>query len=742
MQTTHSLPAERDAFVGREGELERIVEHLESNRDADVAGRLLTLLGVGGTGKTRLAQRYGWRSLARWPGGTWFCDLSDVHALDGVLSSVAASLGVSLGKDDPVVQLGHAIAGRGRALVILDNAEHVADHASAVLAAWLRRCREASFLVTSRERLRLDGEAVLALKPLDPVTDGVELFALRARASRPGFQLDPSSRAAVVEIVEKLDGLPLAIELAAARLRMLSLEQIRDRLADRFQLLAGGTRGRHATLDATLEWSWQLLLPWEQSAVAQATVFEGGFTLEAAEAVIDLSPFPEAPLVLDAMQSLVDKSWLQTRITREIPRFEMLATVRAFGSKAPRSGREPENAAARGFAARDLEERHARYFAAMGGDDALAALDGSRSVERRAELGLELENLIAACRRATELAIGEVAGPAYLAAGEMLALRGPIGSSLALGRRVLEVLRDPALRSRVARLLAEAEAIAGEPAAATEHVDQSLAAAREAHDRRFEGVVLGSLGNLLREQGQMERARAAFEAALAIHRETGHRRLEGVVLSTLGILLRELGQMEIARRHCEEALPIHREIGDRRSEGATLGALGTLHMEQGRMREAGTCFEQALAIHREVGNRLAEGTLLGNMGIFDREEGRMEAARGHFERALAIHRQAGHRRAEGVTLGNLASLDHDLGRLEDARAQFEEALAIHREVGNRRSEGIVLGNLGNLYSELGRETDARACYEQALVIAREVGNRRFEGNVLANLGDLHQEQGR
>ena len=185
-EVRHNLPRERDAFVGRSGDL------APSPRRFDAGARLLTVLGPGGTGKTRLARRYGWTWLGDWPGGVYFCDLSDARTLESVFFVVALALDVPLGKGDPAVQLGHAIATRGRCLVILDNFEQIVQHAEASVGRWLDRAADAAFLVTSRERLHLAGEEVLPLEPLSVDAEGVELFALRARTQRADFALTPA----------------------------------------------------------------------------------------------------------------------------------------------------------------------------------------------------------------------------------------------------------------------------------------------------------------------------------------------------------------------------------------------------------------------------------------------------------------------------------------------------------------------------------------------------------------------
>jgi class 3 adenylate cyclase len=298
-EVKHSLPTERDKFVGRQVDLHALAHRLEQG------ATLVSVLGIGGCGKTRLVTRYGWTWLGDYPGGVWFCDLSEARTVEGIAYAVAQALDVPLG-NDPVVQLGHAIAGRGRCLVILDNFEQVARHATETLGHWLDRASDAQFVVTSREVLGLPGEEALALAPLPP-SEGATLFIERARSATRDFE--PDDRASIEALVQLLDGLPLAIELAAARVRVMQPKALLDRMAERFQLLAtpGGRHNRQVTLRATLDWSWELLSPDEQQALGQLSVFEGGFTLPAAEAVLAL----ERTWQTDAVQALVDKSLIR-----------------------------------------------------------------------------------------------------------------------------------------------------------------------------------------------------------------------------------------------------------------------------------------------------------------------------------------------------------------------------------------------------------------------------------------------
>jgi predicted ATPase/class 3 adenylate cyclase/Tfp pilus assembly protein PilF len=734
----HNLPAERDAFVGRTVELRTLAARL------DAGIRQLTVLGPAGTGKTRFIRRYGLAWLGDWPGGVYFCDLSEARSLDGIYFAVAVALAVPLGKDDPGVQLGHAVAGRGRCLVILDNFEQVLTHASATLGRWLDRAADAAFVVTSRERLHLPGEEIFPIEPLPLENEAIDLFAARARAQRPEFVLGDANRAAVGEVVRLLDGLPLAIELAAARVRMLSPIQLVERMRDRFRLLAGarGAAARQATLRAAIDWSWDLLTPGEQAALAQCSVFEGGFTLEAAEEVLDLSSWPDASPVLDAVQALVDKSLLRTwipaeqgRYDLEEPYFGMYLSIHEYAAeKLKARGREAKGAA---------EERHGRYFACFGTEEALDALFRHGGVRRRRALALELDNLVAACRRAVQRGDGDAAVAAYRAAWEVLELQGPFALGAVLGVQVLALDGMPASLRCAARVTqALASQRGGRMEEAGTWLQQALTLARETRDRRREGSVLFNLGYLHREQGRMKEAREHLEAALAIHRDMGDRRAEGTELCALGIVHFDEGRMEEARGHLEAALVVAREVGNRSIEGSVLGNLGVLHYEHGRIAEARAHYQQALAIIRDVGNRSAEGLVLGNLGNLNNDQGRVEEARVHYEAALAIFQEVGNRRFEGFARGNLGNLHFEQGRVEEARGHLEAALAIAREVGDRRDEGIVLGILGLVHRDQGEVEKARAHYQQALAIHRQVGNRSFEGIVLGDLGLLQYEQGR
>jgi predicted ATPase/serine/threonine protein kinase len=723
-----TLPAERDPFVGREADL----EDLERTRNDGL--HLMTLVGPGGMGKTRLAIRFGWRTVDAWPGGIWFCDLTEARSEDGIASAVAVALGVQLGRGDPIQQLGHAIAGRGACLIVLDNFEQVVAHAPGTVGRWRSQAPDAVFLVTSRERMGLEDERTRAVEPLS-VEEALELFTLRARGLRPGLEVTDADAAVAREIVQLLDGIPLAIELAAARVRVMNMAQILEGMRKRFRLLAGGSGTRHETLESAIDGSWELLSPWERAAWAQCAVFEAGCTLEAAIGVLDLSAWPEALPVVDVIRSLVDKSLLRSWVPSTSPgeplpdvRFGMYVTLQEYARAKLRSYDAAEPAA---------EERHGAHYARYGSDEAIEAIDCHGGTPRRRRLERELDNLIAACRRAFVRGDSGTAVTTYRAAWPVLKARGPLGTAIALAREALEVPRlQGADRATFGGNLGEAHWYAGHYEEARVHCATALLIARELADLRIEARVATFLGRADFVLGKVDEAGAALEAGLAAARAVGDRHSVCAALNGLGMMHHELGRTEEARIAWEEALAITRAIDDQNQEAVTLLSLGILEHKRGRFDVASALFEASLAIHLETGNRRSQGIAHLNLGSLRTDQGRIAEAREHTEASLAIARAIGSRTGEGVSLGALGELYAEMGETDEARAHFEFSLAVHREIGDRRVEGILIGNLARL-DEIGGEPEkARAQFETAIAIHREIGDRHYEGADLAGLAGL------
>ncbi|MCA1997688.1 MAG: adenylate/guanylate cyclase domain-containing protein, partial [Armatimonadetes bacterium] len=444
-----NLPYQQTTFVGRRAEIEEITAGARADK-----WTLLTLTGPGGTGKTRLSLRVGNELLDHYEGGVWFADLSDCTTEEGVCAAVAAAFGVPIAGPEPPRQVIAAVLEyRKPLLLILDNFEQVVESCAGLVGMWMKRARTARFLVTSRTLLGIAGEREMRLEPMrtpprlrrarDPAAgegldagtvgigagaedqdeasreaaaqdallgaqhavrlsgfDVVRLFVERAREAQPGFTLTDENAPDVADICIELEGQPLAIELAAARVKILKPAQIVQKLAKKFELLRSSRRDlpkRQQTLEGAIDWSWDLLKPHERAALCQVCVFRGGFFLEQAEEVLDLSAFPEAPMSMDVVQALREQSLLSSVETAAGMRLKMFQSIRAYAEKKLSMQATPTEV-------RELELRHARCYAALaehwdarrGGRDAAEAFD---------HLELESENIFAAQERA--LALGE-----------------------------------------------------------------------------------------------------------------------------------------------------------------------------------------------------------------------------------------------------------------------------------------------------------------------------------------------
>ncbi|WP_437852443.1 ATP-binding protein [Sorangium sp. So ce363] len=687
-----ALPASR--FIGRDGELVAIAELLRRGE------RLVTLWGPAGMGKTRLALELASRWAEAQAGeAVWLCELTACRDLRAVCGAVARAIGaqVAAGRREAtlVERIGRALATEGPALLVLDNLEHVLEQAAPALDAWVRAAPELRFLATSRERTRLAGEISYELGPLGLPAEGstersaaVALFLDRAAAQRASAPPPPPGDehlADVAALVRRLEGIPLAIELAAAREGVLGVRGLLARLGSRLDLLAGAARGREArqaTLRSAIEWSWDLLDDRERRALACCSAFHGPFTLAAAAAVL---AEPDAAAI-DRIEALRDKSLLRAAPPRSdgATRFALYEVVRELAAEKLAERGEREAAI----------ERHAAFYLAAG-EAAAADFERRGALDALNRIAGDLEELLAVAEGALALATAPRAGSeaaaeralrALCAIEPVLSTRGPFGAQLEL----------------LDRALAAAEALAADP--------------------RVVARALAARGRARRLRGQAEAALEDLERARAQAAALGAEALLSGILADLGVLHHGRRDMERARDHYAQALALHRARGDRRAEGRVLGNLGALHHDERREGEAAAYYEQAIAIAAEVGDGRMEGIFSTNAGLLEQERGAPAQARRRYERAAAILGEVGDLRLLAITLGNLGALHHEEGRLADARACHGRAVGLLREVGDRRSEGIALCRLGAALASVGEVEEARRAIEPAERLLAQLGD--------------------
>jgi predicted ATPase/tRNA A-37 threonylcarbamoyl transferase component Bud32 len=668
-----ALPRYATAFVGRERELERA-------RAAFADGpAFATLVGPGGVGKTRLAVEAAGRSSRSFAGSVWFVELAACRTRDDLARTIVQAFRIPANSaaPDPIELVADWMAAREGCLYVLDNVEQLDAPSIEALALLRERAESASFLVTSQRPLGIAREQIIEVAPLerDAVSsDASKLFLALARLQDPTDR----ERAVVRDIVKRLDGLPLAIELAAARLEVLGLEDLAARLEDRFKLLRDPRKrgaGRHASLENAIEWSWQMLEPDERAALMQCSVFAGGFTLEAAESVVALPAGAELE-VLDRIHALRLKSFVRV-LGEKNPRFALLESIRAYARG--RLAESSDQAA--------VEQRHAAYYLERGRRIA-EEVHGPKAVRALEWLASEIENLLEIVRRAAAdpaPAKVDAAVASVRIAGELFAARGPFPVHIAIIDEVLALAPAHAEIGWLLRAKGQALRYVGETAAALVHFDRAIALGRQHQDKRLVAHALANRATLLTLDARADDALMDIEEALSIDRAIGDRRHEGrCIAGRAVILLDNRGEHARAEADFKQALAILREVGDVGFQAYVLGYLASLCSEHGEVAEGQRYLAEALEIRRALGSRREIMTLLGQRGIFQDLEGESSQARASYVETIVQARAVADRRYQGYYLYYLARLDLEQGRLEDARRSLDEALALLEKVRDAR----------------------------------------------------------
>jgi len=576
--TPNNLPHVPSSFIGRSRELAEVRALLPRTR-------LLTLTGMGGLGKTRLALQASAEAMDAYPDGIWLVDLAVVHDARRVAQAAASAMGVKEEPGRPVVEALERHVRDRHLLLILDNCEHLIDTCAELARRVLSSGALVCVLATSREPLRVPGEVAYALDGMSlpearggaSVSDSeaVRLFVDRAAAARPGFTLTAENAAAVATICNDLDGIPLALELAAARVRTLPVDEIAARVRDRFALLTSRdptALPRQRTLRALIDWSHELLSQDERTLFRQLAVFESGCALEAVEKVCVL---PSGSDVLPLLEQLVDKSLVL--LEHEPARYRMLETVRQYARERLAASSEREA----------LMRRHFDFYLGLA-EQARAGLVGADQAHWLAILDAERENILAAHGWSQNTGEDAHAGLRLASSMKLYWINRGL---LELGQRVTQEALD-------------------------------LPGAREPNEARCRALFdAGQMRYFAARHGE---ARALLEESLAIARALGSRKKIGAVLQPLGMAALGEGDREMARRCLVEALAIARSLGDGRDIATAANALGQLQRLEGAPREAAVLFEETIRISREQGDLelAAVGLLNLAMVCIDREEGR------------------------------------------------------------------------------------------------------------------------
>ncbi len=676
----HDLPTPGGPFVGRDVELAELHRAL-----ASAGERLITLVGPGGTGKTRLALQAARESLLGGFTGVYFVALEAARSTEAALAMIAETLGIDLAAgEDLTARLARAL-GKRRVLLVLDNLEQLKGVARPVTTL-LERCENLKVLATSRERLEVSAERVVILEGLSYPSagsvpddarrfDAVSLFALRAGQATPGFELRADDLEHVTRLCELLQGAPLGIELAASLTRLLSCREIAaeaERTFDVLERRSDGESARHRSLRSAFTHSWSLLDPAERDLLARLSVFRGGFEREGALAVTGGSG---ATLLALSDKSLLNRQgdgrWLLHPVTRQY------AAERLHDDKAAL-------AAAR--------ESHAQHFMTLA-ENAAAGLRGADQVTWLARLAAERDNLRAALDWSLAGGEAEMGLRLAVALQQFWWIRGPYDE----GCRYLTALAD----------LEAAQAL-------------PLLRARALH----------RAGTLFQELGQHERAAAHYDAARQLAEAEGDVQLLADTLHSQGLLAGKLGRNE-AHGLLERSLELQRGISDRWGAAATLNSLGIAEAKAGRYERARSLLLESLSLKQALGDVQGIAYALNNLGALSLEVGETTAAKGFLERSLELKRQLGDATGVANSLNNLGHIEAQLGRYEEAREVLLRGLDALPPLGGGWIEAAILTDLVVVEQRSGRpERALRLASGLEAYLATEAGGGQMPSGAL------------
>lgn len=682
----NNIPLQLTNFVGRKKELSDLRVLLGDSR-------LLTLIGSGGAGKTRLSLQLAVEIQEKFPDGVWLVELETVVDASHVLLAVAEALGLREEPGRTVEDVVMAYLRDKRAVLILDNCEHLVPYVKEPCARILEQCPSVTILATSREPIGIKGEQVYRVPSLssgDPSTirdpeqamaiESVELFVERAKLVRPDFELTDSNFRTVLEVARQLDGIPLAIELAAARIKVLSPDQIASKLSDRFRLLTNSDRTaipRQQTLRATLDWSYDLLTERERRLLNRLSVFSGSFGLDAVENVCSEAELDSFD-VLDDLSRLVDRSLVTTasEVAGE-QRFRILNSVKEYALESLEQGGELPR----------LLSKHFDYYC----DLALRAephLNGEDQQKWILHLSADRDNLNSALAWAVK--------------------KGALREACRIGAALVRYWLRRSLFTE-----------------GREWLGKILSSPAEVFDEDSYAKALNGLGSLCWKQGNFEEAREWYELALKAWKSLGSDRGIASILNNLGLLEMEAGDFSRAQSLFEESLKIRRRLNERGEIASSLNNLGLLAWNQGDFGAAKQYYGECIELRRAEKDRAGLADAINNLSLVNADEGELEAAEKLAKECLTAYRELGDQFGVASSLHNLGDIEIRKGDFEAASEFIHMADSGFREIGDEWGVAASDARRGDIELHYGRYAQAFEHFCKALTAFFELGNKRL-----------------
>ncbi len=689
----NNFPVQLTSFIGREKELEEIKSGLMNSR-------LLTLIGTGGSGKTRLAMQAGADLIDEYSNGVIIVELAAVSDRSLVAQTMLNSIG---SKEIPGKNIEESLTEYLKdkeLLIILDNCEHLISECAKLSELILSKCPEIKILSTSRESLNCSGEKILRTPSLtlpdinkknNPEQlmqfEAIRLFTERALSVNPDFRVNNENTFYLVQICCRLDGIPLAIELAAVRRKLLTLNKIYERLNNRFKLLTGGNRTslqRQQTLKAMIDWSYDLLSENEKTLWGRLSVFSGGWTLEAAEEICSDDKIQKHD-ILDLLSSLTEKSVII--YDSEKDRYRILETIKQYGEEKLMEINERER----------FFLNHLKYYKDF-------AIDSGPKVElSEAEKWLEIlenehSNFQTAIQYSAKSGNSETGGHIAFALGRFWLIRG----HYATGKLLIENILDNA----------------------------------DGISLKLKSWLICSQGNLTILQGEFEEARSFLNKSLSLSRENDDKVVMAFSQIGLGSISFFQGDNQKAYEYYSESLINNRSADDRRGIAMSLNNLGMVSVIRNEIEKAKAYFEESLSIYREIGYKTQTANPLHNLGLIADNQGDYETAEKYYGESLLINKEKGDRRGMANTILNLGLVAYNRNNLENAKNLFEQCGELYEQLGDKLGKAFYKYGLGIVYDSYGNFEEGMKYLEESLAIRTEIGDITGMVNSLNRLGLL------
>lgn len=720
--------SELNELVGRQVELAQIGQLLQT---ADI--KLLSLTGGGGMGKTRLARQVFNQNKNRFEIAVWL-ELASLTDYKLVPDTLGRALGLKETSIQTVTDSIKIYLQDKATLLVLDNLEQIIE-ASVFLTDILRATRQLKIIVTSREALNVYGECLYSVKPL-AVPDltqipapadladlaqlpSLALFVARAKAVKPDFELTQDNLYPVAEICNRLDGIPLALELAAARLRAFTPSKLLERL--NLKLLSGGSKdlpARHQTLTSTLDWSYELLTSDEQALFCRLAIFGDGCSLEAAEIVC-------AGLdVFTGIESLISKSLLiHSETASGESRYSMLQTVREYGLAKLEAQAQLNQ----------VKEKYIAYYLDWLGHK-VTTLGTNQQVELFKQIDVEYNNLQT---NLAELILSANAPKALrlcIALGEYWQLRGYWGAGSRYLEQVLQLSGGTEREMALCFIrLGCIKYLQSDPITAGEKLEKGLQLARSVNDKVNIAFALNVLGTIAAYKGNYSEAQAYCEESLAIREELHDLNGAAATLNNLGVIVQEQGNYPAAEKYYLKSLAIKQKIDDKHGISASYNNLGNIAYKQGNNSEAENYYLKSLAIKQKIGDKYGVGVALNHLGNMAYERGNYSEAQEYYLESLLIIRTVGNKSSTVYCLNTLGNLAFAQDNYQQAREYYEQALEIARQVLDKRSISFTLSNLATLNGKQDNYLQAQEFFYESLQLAQDIADPTLQVTTIISI---------